>query len=133
MDYYCEVCLKHIKTTSKYKYFKPNSHQEFNKCKHIILSHKSVDINDVDEAFYLHIIEHNKKFDNYPIKYEFKLVFNDCQNYPCLTSKLSEIKTLISWKKFLEKVVNDFKDKGYIFNHIAERHIITIANKMDMS
>ena len=31
------------------------------------------------------------------------------------------------------KVIDDFKDKGYNFNHIAEMHIITVAEKMDMS
>ena len=77
MEYYCEVCLKHIKAKSKYKHFKSISHHEFNKCKHIKLSHKFIDINDVDEAFYLHIIKYNKKFDYYLVKCEFKLVFND--------------------------------------------------------
>ena len=63
MEFYCEICRKHIKTKNKYIYiyFKPNSHQDFNKCKHIILSNKDIDINNVDEAFYLYIIEHNKK------------------------------------------------------------------------
>ena len=37
------------------------------------------------------------------------------------------------WYKVLEKVIRDFKDKGYIFNHIAEMNIITIATKLDMS
>ena len=31
------------------------------------------------------------------------------------------------------KVIDDSKDKGYTFNHIAEKHIITIAKTMDMS
>ena len=60
MDYYCDVCLKFIKVKSKDKPFKSNSQQEFNKCKHIILSHKNIDVNDVDEAFYLYIIEQKK-------------------------------------------------------------------------
>ena len=34
---------------------------------------------------------------------------------------------------FLEKVIDDFKNKGYKFNHIEEMNIITIANKIDMS
>ena len=50
-----------------------------------------------------------------------------------MTSKLSDHKTLIPWKNFLEKVIDDFKDKGYTFNHIAEIHIITRAKKMDIS
>ena len=57
MDYYCEVCLKNIKAKNKYKRFKSKFHQEFDKCKHIILSFKDIDIDHVDEAFYLYIIE----------------------------------------------------------------------------
>ena len=33
----------------------------------------------------------------------------------------------------MDEVINGLKNKGYPFNHIAELHIITIANKMDMS
>ena len=40
---------------------------------------------------------------------------------------------MISWKKFLEKVIEGSKDKRYNFNQIAEMHIMTIANEMDMS
>ena len=29
--------------------------------------------------------------------------------------------------------MDDFKNKGYTFNHVAEMNIITIANKLDMS
>ena len=47
-------------------------------------------------------------------------------------SNLSDNKTLSYWKNFLEKLIGDFKDKGYNFSHIAEMHIITKANKMDL-
>ena len=67
------------------------------------------------------------------MKCEFKLVFNDYQYCPYITSKLSDNKTMISVSKFLEKVISDFKDKGHSFNHKAEMHIITIANKFDMT
>ena len=40
---------------------------------------------------------------------------------------------MTSWKNSLEKVIDDFKDKVYTFNHIAEIHNVTIANKKDMS
>ena len=40
---------------------------------------------------------------------------------------------MTSWSKFLEKVISDFKDKGYNSNQIAEMNLITIANKVDMS
>ena len=40
---------------------------------------------------------------------------------------------MIPGNNFLENVVDDFKNKVYTFNHIAEMHLITIAIKMDMS
>ena len=46
---------------------------------------------------------------------------------------MSDYKTIFSWKIFLEKVIDGFRDKGSIFCHLAEMHIITIANKLDMS
>ena len=48
-------------------------------------------------------------------------------------SNVSDSKTRISWKIFPMKVIDVFKDKGYTSDHIAEMHIITIANKMHMS
>ena len=133
MGYYCDLCLKFIKPNSKNNHFKSKSHQDFDKCKHLILSHKSIDIKDVDEAFYLYNIDHNKKLDYYLIKCEFKLVFDDYQYYPSVTSKLFDNRTMISWKNLLMNVIDDLKDKVYKVNHIAEMHVITIANKMDMS
>ena len=50
-----------------------------------------------------------------------------------MTSKLFDNKRMNPWKNFLKKVIDDFKDKGYNFNHIAEMHVTTTANKMDMS
>ena len=50
-----------------------------------------------------------------------------------MTSKLFDNKTLIPLEKWLEKVIDGLKNKGYTFNHIAEMHVITIADKMDMS
>ena len=60
-----------------YIHFKPNIHKEIDKCINKLLSLKGIDINDVDKAFYLYIIEHNKKFDVYLVKCQIVLVFND--------------------------------------------------------
>ena len=62
------------------------------------------------------------------MKCEYKLVFNDYEYSPYVTSKLSANETMILRKNFLEKVINDFKDKGYTFNHITEMQTITISN-----
>ena len=66
------------------------------------------------------------------MKCEFKLVFNDNQCCPYVTSELYSNKTMFSWYKFLENIISDFKNKGYNFNQIAEMNILTIANKLDM-
>ena len=62
MEYYCEVCDNYIKAKSKYKHFESNIHEEINKSKHILLSLRDININDIDKTFYLYIIQHNKKF-----------------------------------------------------------------------
>ena len=111
MDFYCEMCDMFIKPKNKYNHFKSKSHQEFDKCKHIILSLKDIDINSLDEAFYLFIIEHNKNFDYNLVKCQFKLVFNDYEYYPYVTSKLSDNETLIPWKSWLEEVFDGLKHK----------------------
>ena len=76
MGYVLEICLGNVKAKNKYKQFISKSHTELDKCKHIIFSLKDIDINDVNEAFYLYTIEDNKKFDFYLVKCEFELVFN---------------------------------------------------------
>ena len=103
------MCLKCITPNSKCSHFKSKSHHYFDKCKHIILSHEDININDVDEAFFLYIIKHIKKLEYYLVKFECKLVFDDYQYYPYVTSNLSDNKKMISSKNFLMKVIDDLK------------------------
>ena len=63
MNYFCDAHLKSIKPNSKYSLFKEKSFHELDICKHIILFQKDIDKDDVDEASYLYIIEHKKKFE----------------------------------------------------------------------
>ena len=72
-----------------------NIHKELDKCKNILLSLKDTDITDVDEAVFLYSKEHIKKFDYYHVKCHYKIVFDDYQKCPHVTSKLSDNKTLI--------------------------------------
>ena len=74
--------------------------------------------------FYAYIIQHNKKYDYYLIKCQFKLV-SSVNNYsPYVTSKLFDNKTMIAWQNFSEKVIDDF-EKRYNSHHIEELNIIT--------
>ena len=40
---------------------------------------------------------------------------------------------MTSWKKNLENTIDDFKIKGYKFNHIEGNNFITFSKKMDMT
>ena len=40
---------------------------------------------------------------------------------------------MISWKKYIANVIDDFKDKVNKFNKIEKMIIITKSNKMDMT
>ena len=41
------------------------------------------------------------------------------QCYPVASSKLTDNKTMISWKIFVEKIINKFKNEGYDCSHIS--------------
>ena len=79
------------------------------------------------------MIQHNKECDNYLIKFHCKLVFNDNQYKRYIKSNLFDNKTIVSWQNFLEKLLDDFRNKGYKFKHIEEMSNVTTAKKMDMS
>ena len=133
MDSYCDVCDKFVKPKSRYKHFKSNILKEFDKCTHMELTIENLDIHNVDEVFYAYILQLNKQYDHYLIKCHFKLVFNDNQYSTWNKSHLFINKTMNSWRKYLQNVIDDFKYKGYTFNHIEEMNIITISNEVDMS
>ena len=96
MDYFCEVCEKYIRPKSECKHFKSVTHKEIDECKHLLLSHKDIDIKELDEAIHLYFIEHNKESDYYLIKCQFESIFNDFEYCPYITCKLSDKKTMIS-------------------------------------
>ena len=55
------------------------------------------------------------------------------EGYPVASSKLTDNKTMVSWKIFVEKTINHFKNEGYDFSHISQMNIIIVCNKMDMT
>ena len=77
MYYYSDVCDTFIKPKSKYKHFKSNTHKEYDMCKHMEITIKNPNIDDIDEVFYAYIIQPNKQYGHLLIKCHFELVFND--------------------------------------------------------
>ena len=65
------------------------------------LSLKNVDIKKVDEILYLYMKDHNKKFNHYLIKGQFKLVFINNQDCKYLLTSMINNTTNISWSNYL--------------------------------
>ena len=103
------------------------------KNKHIVLSLKNVDIKNVDEILHLYMKDHNKKFDHYLIKVEFKLVFNNNQDCKYILTGMIDNRTIISWSNCLRDAINNLKEEVFDFDHVAEMNIITLAHKRDMT
>ena len=118
MRYYCDICLREIKKKKKYSHLKSKSHKEFEKYKHIILSLKNIDIKDGDERLYLYMIDHNKKFTQYLLKGQFKLVFNN-QDCKYLMTDMINNTTNVSWSNYIRDAIDKLKEEGYDFNYIA--------------
>ena len=127
------ICDKLIELNSKRSQLKTLSYEEFDRFKHIKLTIKNPDRNEINDRIDSYISEQNKTYDYYLIEYDFKLVFNKNENSPHVKSGFFINKILISWKKFSKDVINDYNNKKYTFNRIDELNIITIADKMDMS
>ena len=133
MRYYCDICLRDIKKKSKCSHLKSKPHKEFEKYKNIILSLKNVELKDVDEIIYLYMKDHNKKFHQYLLKGQFKLVFNKNQDYKYKMTDMNNNITNISWSNYLREAIDSLKTEGYFFDHIAEMYVITLAHKRDMT
>ena len=56
-------------------------------------------------------LSNTKKYDQFLIKCHFKLVFNDNQSSTWSRSNLFDNKTMISWEKYLDNVIDDFKKR----------------------
>ena len=114
MDFFCDVCDTNIKPRSKNKHFKSITHKGFDKCKHAELTIENPDIKIVNEAFHAYIIQHNRECDYYLIKCHFELVFDDNQYSTYIKSNLFDNKTKISWRNFLEKLIDVFQNLDII-------------------
>ena len=132
MDYHYEVCNIFVKPKSKSKHFKSKNHINLDKHKHIKVTIDNPNINNIDEIFYTHINEYNNKYEYYLVRCEFKLCFINKESYGIARSNLTDNKTMISWKIFVENKINNLKSDGFDFSHISQMNIIIVCNKMDV-
>ena len=57
MSYYCDVCDETFKLKSRNNHLKSLTHKEYDKCKHIKITIKNPNIEEIDKTIYEYIIE----------------------------------------------------------------------------
>ena len=67
--------------------------------------------------------DHNKKFNQYLLKGQFKLVFENNQDCKYLITSMNNNTTNISSSNYLTEAIDNLEEEGYDFSHIAEMDI----------
>ena len=72
--------------------------------------------------------DYNKKYTQYLLKGQFKIVFNiqDCKYF---RTNMINNTTKVSWSNYIREAIDSLKKEGYYFDHIAEMDVITLAHK----
>ena len=76
--------------------------------------------------------DYNKKYNQFLLKGQFKLVFNNKDCKYLITDMINNA-TNISWSIYLRDIISNLKEEGYDFSHITEMDIITLVLKRDMT
>ena len=130
---FCDRCYKLFAIASICSHLKAHSFEEFDRFIHKKLTNKNPYLNKISNIIDTFIIDYDKKYDFYLIKYDFNLVFNNYENLPHLYSSLSNSKIMFCLKSVLKDVINEYNNKGYTFNRKVELNVITKAHKRDMT
>ena len=81
-----------------------------------------------------YITNHNKKYNLFLFKGDFKLIFNNDLLKPILIeTDFYHNNTLFNVKRYLLNKIDNFIEKGYIFSHIDEMNITIIIDKLFMT
>ena len=103
------------------------------KHKHRNLTIDNPNLNNIDKIFYTYNNEYDNKDEYYLVRCQFILVFSNLEGYPVASSKLTNNKTMISRKLFVEKVIYNFKNEGYDFSHLSQINILIVCKKRDLT
>ena len=95
----------------KSRHFKSNNHKNLDNHKHVNLTIDNPNIDNIDKKFYTNINEYDNKYEYYLVGCEFRLCFNNMEDYPFASSNLTDYKTMVSWKVFVESIINKLKKK----------------------
>ena len=106
--------------------------KNLDKHNYINFAFNNPNIDSIDKMFYTLIKEYNNKYEYYLVRCEVKMCFIKMEDYGIASSILTDNKTMVSWRIFVENVIINFKNNGYDFSHISQMNIIFVCNKMDM-
>ena len=73
------------------------------------------------------MIDHNKKFTQYFLKGQFKLVFNN-QDCKYLMTDMINNTTNVSWSNYIRDAIDKLKEEGYDFNYITHERFCSNKN-----
>ena len=88
-----------------------------------------MDIDEIDEAYSLYMIEHNKNM--IIAKSSVNLFFDAGQHTEYVTARIFHNRTRIRWKEFLSDVISAFSNIGHKFGYVREMNLITTVDKRD--
>ena len=94
---------------------------------------KSPNLFVIDKTFYEYITDHNKKYNLFLAKCDFKLIFNNDLSKPILIETDFYHNTGFNLRRFLLNKIDIFIEKRYILSHIDEMNITTINDKTFMT
>ena len=77
MDFYCDICDKTIKVKSKNNHFKSVSQIQNKKWFRINHTVKNPNFVDIDKIFNDYVTNHNKNFELFFVRVDFKLDFDN--------------------------------------------------------
>ena len=124
----------HIKPKSKSRHVKSINHKNLDKHKHIKLTNNNPNIDNIDRIFHTLNNEYDNKYDYYLVRCEFLLCFSNMEeDIGFASSLLTDNKTMVSWKVFVENAITKLKYEGFHFSHISQMNIIIVCNKVDMT
>ena len=131
MDYYCEICDKHIFSKSRSLHHKSKLHKEISKKDQVKISLEDLNFDEKDEIYNLYLLDHDKKFDFDKEKVIFKLVFDSINFFKYITCCFKNKTTRFWFKQISENVIGDFRNEGHEFDYIEEMDIISAVGKRD--
>ena len=87
----------------------------------------------VDKISNDYITNHNKEYNLFLVKCDFKLIFNNDLLKPILIETDFYHTIIFNLRRYLLYEIDNFIEKGYMFSHIDEMNIATINDKMYMT